>query len=66
MTLVLSAEFKDSNKEQKEAATDELGQPNSRCFLIAVDTVHDALTLAKPVDTSRQRVFMISLPQASS
>jgi hypothetical protein len=66
MTLVLSAEFKDSNKEQKEAATDELGQQNSRCFLIAVETVRDALTLAKPVDTSRQRAFMISLPRASS
>jgi hypothetical protein len=53
MTLVLSAEFKDSNKEQKEAATDEPGQPHSRCFSISVDTVHDALTIAKPVDKSR-------------
>ena len=50
MTLVLSAEFKDSNKEQKEAATDELGQPHSRCFSIAVDTVRDVLTIPKPVD----------------
>ena len=66
MTLVLSTEFKDSNKEQKEAAADELSLPNCRCFSIAVDTVHDALTLSKPVDMPRQRVFMISLPRASS
>jgi hypothetical protein len=62
----LSAEFKDSNKEQKEAANDEHGQPHSRSFSIAADTVHDALTLAKPVDMPRQRAFMISLPRASS
>lgn len=66
MTLVLSTEFKDSNKEQKEAAADELCLPNSRCFSISVDTVHDALTIAKPVDKPRQRAFMISLPRASS